>query len=154
MMALAGLFPERHVEPFEAGDPLVTEQRCDTASGELIDPYAALQASLAGHVRFVILDVTGLPIHWGRKRRLFSGAARQAVRSLGYRCIHPGCRVRAGRCQIDHLTEWHSGGETRPDNGGLLCGRHNRWKHRHSYTVHRDRRGHWHTYRPDGSEVC
>ncbi len=50
------------------------------ASGELIDPYAALQASLAGHVRFVILDGTGLPIHWGRKRRLFSGAARQAVR--------------------------------------------------------------------------
>ena len=32
MMALAGLFPERHVEPFEPGEPLVTEMRCETST--------------------------------------------------------------------------------------------------------------------------
>ena len=153
LMTFAGLFPERNVDPFEPSPQLVGEMRCETSTGELIDPYTVLQASLEGHVRFVILDDEGVPIRWGRKRRLFSGAAREAVRTLGFRCLHPGCRVRAGRCQTDHTVEWSAGGETGPDNGGLACPRHNRWKHRHRYTVHRDRHGHWHTYRPDGSEI-
>ena len=80
-------------------------------------------------------------------------AARDAVLALSPRCTHPGCRVRAGRCQIDHLTEWHQGGETCPDNGGVGCGRHNRMKHRRGYTVTRDRLGMWHTLRPDGTEI-
>ena len=153
LMTLAGLFPERRVDPFEPSPQLVGEMRCETSTGELIDPHTVLQTSLEGHVRFVILDDEGVPIHWGRKRRLFSGAAHEAVRTLGYRCLHPGCRVRAGRCQTDHTVEWSAGGETGPDNGGPACPRHNRWKHRHRYTVHRDRHGHWHTYRPDGSEI-
>jgi hypothetical protein len=75
------------------------------------------------------------------------------VRSLGYRCYHPGCRTKTRRCQIDHRTEWHRGGTTDPDNGAPGCGRHNRLKHHHRYTVHRDHHGHWHTYRPDGTEI-
>lgn len=153
LMALARLFPDRNFDPFESRGNLVSELNCETTSGELIDPYTVLRASLEGYVRFVILNDTRVPIHWGRKRRLFRGAARNAARMLGYRCLHAGCRVRAGRCQIDHTKEWHTGGETCPDNGGPECGRHNRWKHRHGYTVHRDPHGHWHTYRPDGSEV-
>ena len=128
--------------------------RCETDSGELVDPLKVLQASLEASVRFVILDETGVPIKWGRKRRLFRGAARDAVRMLGYRCIHPGCRVRSRRCQVDHTVEWHSGGETDPGNGANGCGRHNRLKHQRRYTVHRDRYGHWHTYRPDGTEIA
>lgn len=153
LMTMAEIFPERHVDPFEQRLPLVSELRCETDRGELIDPSAVLQASLEGYVRFAILDDTGVPIHWGRKRRLFRGGAREAVRTLGYRCLHPGCRVGGRRCQIDHTVEWHSGGETTPANGGLGCGRHNRLKHRRGYTVHRDRYGHWHTYRPDGTEI-
>ena len=107
MMTLAGLFPEHRVDPFESRGQLVSEQRCETSNGDLVDPYTMLQASLEGYVRFVILDDAGVPIHWGRKRRLFRGAARDAVRTLGYRCFHPGCRVRGRRCQIDHTVEWH-----------------------------------------------
>jgi hypothetical protein len=153
LMTLAGLFPEHHTDPFESRGQLVSELRCETDHGELVDPYAVLQASLEGHVRFVILNDTGVPIRWGRKRRLFRGASRDAVRTLGYRCFQPGCRTRSRRCEIDHTVEWHSGGETDPSNGGIGCGRHNRLKHRRGYTVQRDRHGHWHTYRPDGTEI-
>jgi hypothetical protein len=154
LMAMAKLFPEPHLDPFETRGPLVSELRCETDGGDLIDPLAALQASLEGYVRFVILDGARVPIHWGRKRRLFKGAARVAVRSLAYRCFHPGCRVRGKRCQIDHTVEWHSHGVTDPGNGSPGCGRHNRWKHVKGYTVYRDPHGHWHTYRADGTEIC
>jgi hypothetical protein len=153
LMTLAGLFPERHTDPFETRGQLVSELRCETDHGQLVDPYSVLKTSLEGHVRFVILNETGIPIRWGRKRRLFQGAVRDAVRTLGYRCIHPGCRVRGRRCQIDHTIEWHTGGETDPTNGGPGCGRHNRLKHHQRYTVHRDPHGHWHTHRPDGTEI-
>ena len=133
--------------------PALVELRCETDHGQLVDPYTVLKTSLEGHVRFVILNETGIPIRWGRKRRLFQGAVRDAVRTLGYRCIHPGCRVRGRRCQIDHTIEWHTGGETDPTNGGPGCGRHNRLKHHQRYTVHRDPHGHWHTHRPDGTEI-
>ena len=83
-----------------------------------IDPDTALRVILEGLVRFVIHDDAGVPIHWGREKRLFTGAAREAVMSLFHRCTHPGCRVRAGRCEADHLIDWQHGGETRPDNGG------------------------------------
>lgn len=152
-MTLAGLYPERQIDPFDGDYQLVSEQRCETSSGELVDPYAALQASLEGHVRFVVLNDEGVPIRWGRTRRLFTGAARQAVQMLATRCVHPGCRVRSGRAEIDHRAEWHAGGGTDPENGSVACSRHNRWKHRHRYHVHRDRHGHWHTYRPDGTEI-
>ncbi len=81
LMTLAGLFPERDIDPFEPSPQLVGEMRCETSTGELIDPYTVLQASLENHVRFVILNDEGVPIRWGRKRRLFSGAARDAVAS-------------------------------------------------------------------------
>ena len=111
-----------------------------------------LQLALEGYVRFVIHDDTGIPIRWGRRRRLFTGAARDAVLSLSSRCTHPGCRVRARRSQADHTLDYARGGPTDPANGNPRCPRHNRLKN-HGYTVHRDRQGHWHTYRPDGTEI-
>lgn len=72
--------------------------------------------------------------------------------SLSPRCTHPGCLVRTSRCQADHTIEHSKGGFTDPDNGGPKCLRHNLIKNT-GYSVHRDRRGYWHTYRPDGSEV-
>jgi hypothetical protein len=147
------LFPERSVDPFEDPTPIVSRLRCETGDGVLVDRDTVMRTLLEGFVRFVVLDDKGVPIRWGRERRLFTGAAREAVLALSPRCTHPGCRVRAGRCQIDHLTEWHQGGETCPDNGGIGCGRHNRMKHRRGYTVTRDRLGIWHTLRPDGTEI-
>jgi hypothetical protein len=153
LMVERNLFPERVLDPFEDPMPIVSRLQCQTTDGVLVDPDTVMRTLLEGYVRFVILGDEGIPIRWGRTRRLFSGAAKEAVLTLSSRCTHPGCRVRAGRCQIDHLTEWHDNGETCPENGGVGCGRHNRLKHRNRLKVERDRMGHWHTYRPDGTEL-
>jgi hypothetical protein len=146
------LFPERHVDPFEDPTPLVTQRRCETGEGVLVGPDTVLQHILEGYVRFVVLDETGVPIRWGRRRRLFTGAVREAVMSLSPRCTHRGCRIRSGSCEADHLRPWCEGGHTDPTNGGPGCGRHNRDGNR-GFRRRRDRRGRWHTYRPDGTEV-
>ena len=152
LLAWAAVFPERAVDPFEHADTLVAQWRCETGDGMLIDPVAVLRASLEGYVRFVILNDQGVPIRWGRERRLFQGPARDAVMSLSPRCTHPGCRVPASRSEADHLRPWADGGHTEPSNGGPKCGGHNLFRTR-GYASSRDRFG-WHTYRPDGTEIC
>ena len=139
-----------NVEPL---DPTtVDDRRCETSTGHQIDPADMLAAALCGRVRRVVLDTAGVVIDLGRRSRLFTGGARDAV-LLGDRwCMWPGCDLRSGRCQTDHTTPWANDGPTRPDNGGPACGRHNRWKQR-GFTTLRDQTGHWHTYRPDGTEI-
>lgn len=145
--------PERFEDPFESAEPLVTDRRCETEQGDTIDPLTALQIALHGHIRFVILNDEGVPIRWGRERRLFTGAARDAVMIQSPRCTAPGCRVPARRSEAGHRRAWAQGGRTDPDNGSPECRRHNLLGNS-GYTTRRDRRGRWHTYRPDGTEVC
>ena len=149
----AELLPHREVDPFDDPTPHVTERFSHTEHGHPVDPHTVLQLLLAGYVRFVIRNDEGVPIRWGRQRRLFEGAARDAVRSLSTRCTHPGCRVPTRRTQTDHTTDFAAGGLTDPANGNPRCLRHNLVKNR-GFTVHRDPHGTWHTYRPDGSEIC
>ena len=130
----------------------VGDRRCETSTGHQLDPNDLLAATLCGHVRRVVLDTAGVVIDLGRRSRLFTGGARDAV-LLGDRwCLWPGCDLRSGRCQTDHTQPWARNGPTQPHNGGVACARHNRWKH-HGYTTWRDPTGHWHTYRPDGTEI-
>ena len=137
-------------------DPLdpktVDERRCETSTGQQIDPADMLAAALTGHVRRVVLDSAGVVIDLGRRSRLFTGGARDAVLLGDRRCLWPGCDLRSGRCQTDHTQPWATNGATRPDNAGPACARHNRWKQR-GYRTWRDPGGHWHTYRPDGTEI-
>jgi hypothetical protein len=154
MMTLAGLFPERVAsDPFDDPTPHIADMRCETGDGDLINPDVALQVLLEGHVRFVIHDDKGIPIRWGRQRRLFTGAARDAVISLSHRCTQPGCRVRASRCDADHLRPHNGGGLTDADNGAPRCRRENRFKHAEGLTVTFEADRRFHTYRPDGTEI-
>ena len=154
MLAIAGLIPERLAnDPFEDPTPLISKLRCDTGDGELIAPTEVLKVLVDGYVHFVIHNDVGIPIKWGRQRRLFTGAARDAVMSLLTRCEIPGCRIKASHSQADHLTNYSDGGTTDPDNGGPGCDRHNITKHRKRWRVERDPHGHFHTYRPDGTEL-
>jgi hypothetical protein len=129
----------------------VDAKRCETTTGLTISTRDAVIASFLGHVRRVVIDSSGRVVDLGRKRR-FTGAARDAVLLDGRRCIWPGCGRASSRNQIDHTHEHSRGGRTAPSNGGPACGRHNRLKS-HGYTAHRDDRGTWHVYRPDGTEL-
>jgi hypothetical protein len=105
---------------------------------------AIRRTALTGHVRRIVFDTAGVVIDLGRRSRLFTGGARDAV-LLGDRwCIWPGCGLRSGRCETDHSKPWVSHGPTRPDNGAPACARPNRWKQR-GYRTARDENGHWHT---------
>jgi hypothetical protein len=132
----------------------VAGRRCETPDGVQVDPADMLAAALLGHVRRVVLDSAGVVIDLGRKRRLFTGAAREAAMLFGSRtCVHPGCYRPTRHSQVDHTTPWGGGGPTDQVNGGIECGFHNRLKN-NGYTTRRDQDGQWHTYRPDGVEIA
>lgn len=44
-------------------------------------------------------------------------------------CRFPGCSRRASRADIDHTTDWATGGATRHDNLAHICRKHHRLKH-------------------------
>ena len=67
-------------------------------------------------------------------------------------CMWPGCDLRSGRCQTDHTTPWARDGPTRP--------RQRRTSLPTPQPLETTRlpnrarpSGHWHTYRPDGTEI-
>jgi hypothetical protein len=129
------------------------QRRCETVAGIPVPPGDIIAAMIWGQVRRVVVDSAGVVINMGRRRRLFTGNARQAVLLQSSRCVVAGCAAPIRRCQADHLTEWQRHGLTDGANGAPVCGRHNRLKNS-GYRVHRDPDGFWHTYRPDGTEIC
>lgn len=135
-------------EPGPAPDP--TAVICRTASGVELDPRDALVAALVGHVRRVVVNSAGVVVNMGRRQRLFTGPLRAAILALHPGCTRDGCNCR-GR-EVDHLVPWARGGLTDAANGGPACGHHNRWGTLGYRTV-RDADGHWHHYRPDGTEI-
>jgi hypothetical protein len=68
----------------------VAARRCETTTGILLDPDDVLAAAFTGHVRRVVLDSASVVTDLGRRRRLFTGGAREAVRLGSRRCVWPG----------------------------------------------------------------
>ncbi|MGQ0847745.1 MAG: DUF222 domain-containing protein [Actinomycetota bacterium] len=68
-------------------------------------------------------------IDLGRKSRVIPAAMRRAVIARDRHCQHAGCYRPARWCDIDHITSWLDGGETRLANLQLLCRYHHRLKH-------------------------
>ncbi|MFP5488356.1 MAG: DUF222 domain-containing protein [Acidimicrobiia bacterium] len=128
-------------------------RRCETANGTPVHTSVILRALLTGHVRRVVLDSRGVVIDYGTKQRLFTGLARQAAMLLTRTCEYPGCEHPATWSQIDHNTEWASGGRTDQDNSNVVCKFHNLDKHRQRWRTRRDPRGRAYTIRADGTIV-
>ncbi|MEM9516805.1 MAG: HNH endonuclease, partial [Actinomycetota bacterium] len=112
----------------------------------------AINAALIGHVRRVVYDTQGVVTDLGRRARLFTGAAREAVMLLETECAWAGCDRPVAWCDADHSQSWAAHGATVPRNGAPLCRAHNLHKER-GYRVHRDPDGNWHTHHPDGTEI-
>lgn len=127
-------------------------RRCEDAQGRVIDPRAAVTASIVGHARRLVLGADGVALDMGRRQRLFTGALREAVLLSARRCGRIGCGVPGHRCEADHLVPAALGGATSAANGGPACGHDNRFKNRGFRTL-RDAKGRYHTYRPDGTEI-
>ena len=95
----------------------MSQLRCHTTDGVLVDRDTVLRTLLEGYVRFVILDDDGVPhsvgAHTPPVHRSGQGSRALPVTPM-YLSRLSG---RAGRCQTDHGTEWHEHGETCPENG-------------------------------------
>ncbi len=133
----------------------VDTYRCETIDGVPLDPTEAAVQSLVDAARRVVLDASGTVIDLGRAR-FFTGHARVAALLHSTQCIWPGCRVPSSSCQVDHLVEHRHGGRTCPGNGAPLCGRHNRHKTNHGFTVQADptRPGAYQVTRSNGTLVA
>jgi hypothetical protein len=141
-------FVDRPIAP--TIDP--AKRRCETITGNLMQADEILYRMLIGHVRRVVYDSSGTVIDLGRKRRLFTGSAREAIMLNATRCFWPGCDMPVTRCEADHVQPWTDNGHTSPANGTPACSHHNRIKN-HGYKVRRGNDGQWHTYRADGTEL-
>lgn len=124
-----------------------------TTDGTFIPPLDIVLEALRGQIRLVVTDQRGVVLHMGHRKRLFTGAMRDAVMLAATRCTHPGCDVASGSSQADHLQPHIDGGTTSITNGGPSCGKHNRWRYLARSTTVLDADGYWHTYRADGTEV-
>ena len=125
---------------------------CRTNTGRALDPYEVVKLIYWAEVRRAIIDDLGVVIDLGRRRRCFTGAAREAAKLTSLGCDWPGCDVPPSRCQIDHVQSWASHGQTNQDNAGCDCGWHNRLKEQ-GYKVHRDTDGTWQFFHPDGHQI-
>ncbi len=143
--------PDELLAELMADPGLIGSRRCETSTGQILDPHTVLRAALAGHIRRAVLGADHLPINLGRKSRVFTGAARQAAKLLAVQCDHLGCGLPAELCQVDHSTEWSEQGPTDQINAGVECGGHNRLKHRKRWRTRRDIDGRTHTIRVDGT---
>ncbi len=148
---------QRELSRMLGGDPDPADlsdlsQPSETVEGVQVDPRDVVIAAAMGHVRRVVVDSAGVVVDIGRRQRLFTGVLREAVMLASARCTWPGDNRPARYCQADHVVPHADDGPTRVDNGGPECGHHNRFKTR-GYRTWRDPHGHWHTYRPDGTEI-
>ena len=123
-----------------------------TQSGQPLHPDEAANAALIGHIRRVVYDSRGVVVATGRRSRLFTGAACEAVMPLTTECVWAGCDRPVAWCDADHSLSWGAHGATVPRNGGPLCRAHNLHKER-AFCVQRDADGTWRTHRPDGTEL-
>ncbi len=117
----------------------------DDNPGEL-DGHGPIPASLARRIasdptgtwRRIITDPVGRLLDYGRTRyRPPRDLADHIIVRDGV-CTFPGCRRSAVRCDLDHIIDWHHGGQTNPENLAALCSRHHHAKHEAGWQPNRD----------------
>ena len=98
----------------------------------------------------VVLDADGEVLDVGRETSRWPRGIRRAVTIRVGGCIFPGCDHPPGHCDIHHCKPWHAGGETKVDNGALLCRRHHTFLDKREWSVKFNGRGP-EVHRDDGS---
>ena len=140
-------------EPVDIDPATVRDRRCETTSGQRVDPRQMVASAIHGRIRLIVTDGAAVIVHAGRKRRLFTGALRQAIQAIDPVCGWLGCNLRAQICDIDHLQPRSRGGPTNSTNGKVLCAKHNIFKHVAEYRIDRQPDGRLHIIRPDGTRL-
>jgi len=86
---------------------------------------------IAGKWTAMVTDPeTGEPLHVVALRRRPTAAQARKIRALHPTCVHPGCRMPAENCDLDHRIDHARGGPTTVRNHAPLCRRHHITKHK------------------------
>jgi hypothetical protein len=80
---------------------------------------------------------SGLPIDGGVVRRRPTAAQQRHIQTLNPTCVHPGCRMSAVDCDLDHTTPWIETQITDSDDMAPLCRHHHRIKDQHHWSYRR-----------------
>ena len=102
--------------------------------GEL-QGYGAIPANVARQLavdgkwrRFITDPTNGNLLDCGRESYIPSQQLVDFIMARDKTCRFPGCAQPGHRTDIDHAIPWDKGGETSPENLGLLCRRHHQMK--------------------------
>jgi hypothetical protein len=110
---------------------------CELASGTVITPGRLVPLLDKADIQRIVYAGRSRRItDLGERTRFFTGPLREAILLRDRRCQHPGCRIPAHNCQVDHVEPRSKGGLTNQDNGQAGCDHHNRHKsdtHPHDY---------------------
>jgi hypothetical protein len=79
--------------------------------------------------RTTVTNKSGNIIHVGTTNRRPTLTMKRLIQAQHPRCVHPGCRMPAIQCDIDHRVAVIDGGPTCPCNLAPLCRHHHRAKH-------------------------
>ena len=77
-----------------------------------------------------LLTTNSVPIDIGREQRFATDHQYRALITRDGGCRMPDCNAPPGWCDIDHITEWHHGGNTDLDELVLWCRYHHTFRHR------------------------
>ena len=102
---------------------------CELASGTVITPGRLVPLLGEADIQRIVYAGKSRRIaDLGERTRFFTGPLREAILLRDRRCQHPGCKVPAHDCQVDHLHPHSKGGLTNETNGQAHCDHHNRHK--------------------------
>jgi len=92
-----------------------------TATGGTVPISEALALAEKSRFYLGLFDHAGVPLHFGRMRRLASAEQRLALLAGSRGCSRPGCDAPASLCQVHHVTEFGKDGCTDIENLVLAC---------------------------------
>jgi Domain of unknown function (DUF222) len=84
--------------------------------------------------RTTVTNESGDIIHVGTTSRRPTHTMKRMIQAQHHRCVHPGCRMPAINCDIDHRVAVIDGGPTCLCNLTPLCRHHHRAKHEGRWT--------------------
>jgi hypothetical protein len=105
---------------------------CELEDGTPVLPSEAVALAVRGDVRRVVFGSKGHVLDFGRKTRFPPGGLREAIIARDRTCTVDGCERPGRACQVDHHQPWGADGDTAEWNLRLMCGPHNRGRHRRS----------------------
>jgi hypothetical protein len=99
-----------------------------------------------------VLNASSEVLDIGRQSDEWPVAIRRAISLRDGGCVFPGCDRPSSWCDVHHCRWWSKQGETKVDNGALLCRRHHTFLHAKRWSISISKpRGKPEVRRPDGT---